>query len=351
MTTTEKKPINKTTKLLLAIGIIVLVIGGFYGLKLYKLYFAPNVTDQKEYLYVKTDYEFEDMITDMRYQNTLKDIGSFWEAAEKMNLKGRLKPGKYRLKAGMNNRTLINILKSGNQEAVKLKFHNIRKKENFAAYLGKNLEADSNKFINLLDSTSFSEKYGFNKDNFYTMFIPNTYEFYWNVSTADFFKRMHAEYVKFWNTERLDKAKALNLSPIQVTILASIVDAEALFDKEMPIIAGLYLNRLNKGILLQADPTVIYANDDFTVKRVTGPLLRKDSKYNTYKYAGLPPGPIGMPSINAINAVLNRQKNNYIYMCAKEDFSGYHNFAVTKQEHEINAKKYREALDKKNIYR
>jgi UPF0755 protein len=136
-----------------------------------------------------------------------------------------------------------------------------------------------------------------------------------------------------------------------VSILASIVDAEALYDKEMPIIAGLYLNRLNKGILLQADPTVIYANDDFTVKRVTNALLSVQSPYNTYKYAGLPPGPIMMPSINAIDAVLNRDNNDYIYMCAKEDFSGYHNFAVTVQDHERNAKKYRDALNKRNIYK
>ncbi|MNL18966.1 putative aminodeoxychorismate lyase [compost metagenome] len=183
------------------------------------------------------------------------------------------------------------------------------------------------------------------------MFIPNTYEMYWNVTAMDFFDRMHKEYEKFWNDDRKQKAAALNLSPIQVSILASIVDAEALYDKEMPIIAGLYLNRLNKGILLQADPTVIFANNDFTVKRVTNSLLRVDSRYNTYKYAGLPPGPIMMPSINAIDAVLNREKNDYIYMCAKEDFSGYHNFAVTVQEHERNAKKYRDALNKRNIFK
>ncbi|MNR03523.1 putative aminodeoxychorismate lyase [compost metagenome] len=183
------------------------------------------------------------------------------------------------------------------------------------------------------------------------MFIPNTYEMYWSVSREEFFKKMNAEYLKFWNDERRKKAAALGLDPIKVTILASIVDAEALYDKEMPTIAGLYLNRLERGILLQADPTVIFANNDFTVKRVTGELLRVDSRYNTYKYAGLPPGPINMPSINAIDAVLNKEDNNYLYMCAKEDFSGYHNFAATVQEHNINAKKYREALNKRNIFR
>ena len=251
----------------------------------------------------------------------------------------------------MSNRDLINMIKSGNQDAVKLKIHNLRKKENFAAYLAQNLEVDSLSFISAMDSTALITKYGFNQDNFYAMFIPNTYEVNWNTQPVDFIERMHKEYDKFWTAERKQKAASLNLSPIQVHILASIVDAEALYDKEMPIIAGLYLNRLNKGILLQADPTVIFANDDFTVKRVTGKLLQVQSLYNTYKYAGLPPGPIMMPSINAIDAVLNRQQNDYIYMCAKEDFSGYHNFAATKEQHNINAKKYREALNQRNIFK
>jgi len=281
----------------------------------------------------------------------LNSASSFATAAGKMNLQTNLKPGRYRLKKGMTNRTLVNLIKSGNQEPVKLKFQNIRKKENFAAYLASNLEADSLSFISALDSSALISKYGFNQDNVYTMFIPNTYEMYWNISPVDFLDRMHKEYDKFWTSERKQKAASLNLTPPQVYTLASIVDAEALFDKEMPIIAGLYLNRLHKGILLQADPTVIFANNDFTVKRVTGKLLQVQSPYNTYKYAGLPPGPIMMPSINAIDAVLNRNENNYIYMCAKEDFSGYHNFAETKAEHEINAKKYREALNKKNIFR
>jgi UPF0755 protein len=174
---------------------------------------------------------------------------------------------------------------------------------------------------------------------------------YWNSSPEDFFDKMLKQYNKFWNAERKQKAAALNLSPVQVSILASIVDAEALFDKEMPTIAGLYLNRLNRGILLQADPTVIFANDDFTIKRVLNSHLSKNSPYNTYKYAGLPPGPIMMPSINAIDAVLNKENNNYIYMCAKEDFSGYHAFAETREQHEINANKYRAAMNKRNIYK
>lgn len=342
---------KKNLRIIIAVLAIILVVGGYFGIKFYNTYFAPNVTDKEKYLYVKTGYVFEDLVTDLRYKEILNDIGTFWQAAEKMNLQGALKPGKYRLKEGMTNRALINMLKAGNQEPVKLKFQNIRKIEGLASLLAKNLEPDSVAFMRLLDSAAFVEKYGFTTETVYTMFIPNTYEMYWNTSREEFFKKMNAEYLKFWNEERRKKAAAVGLDPITVTILASIVDAEALYDREMPTIAGLYLNRLERGILLQADPTVIFANNDFTVKRVTGPLLRVDSRYNTYKYAGLPPGPINMPSINAIDAVLNKEDNNYLYMCAKEDFSGYHNFAATVQEHNINAKKYREALNKRNIFR
>ncbi|MDR6782591.1 UPF0755 protein [Pedobacter africanus] len=347
--TNEKK--TSKGKIFLALALAVLVVGGYYGFKFYKVYFSPNTTGKEKYLYVRTGSQLDDLFEELRRKDILTEIGTFSQAAAKMDLARSLKPGRYKLNKGMNNRSIINMLKSGNQDPVKLKFQNLRKKENFAGYLSRNLEPDSLTFINLLDSAALIEKYGFNKDNSYVMFIPNTYEMYWNVTAAEFFERMHKEYEKFWTEERRQKAAALNLSPIQVSILASIVDAEALYDKEMPVIAGLYLNRLNKGILLQADPTVIFANDDFTVKRVTNSLLQVQSRYNTYKYAGLPPGPIMMPSINAIDAVLNREKNNYIYMCAKEDFSGYHNFAVTVQEHEMNAKKYRDALNKRNIYK
>jgi UPF0755 protein len=337
-----------------AIGIIVvlvLIVAGYFGFKTYNTYMAPNVTGDKKFLYIKTGSDYNALLENLEKNNIVSNIESFKNAADRMNLASSIKPGRYKLKSSLGNRAFINMIKAGNQDAVKLKFQNIRKKENFAGYLSNNLEPDSISFIGVLDSTTLISKYGFNQDNVYAMFIPNTYEMYWNTSANDFFDKMHKEYEKFWNADRKQKASSLNLTPIQVTILASIVDAEALYDKEMPIIAGLYLNRLNKGILLQADPTVIYANNDFTVKRVTNKLLQVQSPYNTYKYAGLPPGPIMMPSINAIDAVLNREKNDYIYMCAKEDFSGYHNFAATKEQHEINARKYREALNKRNIFK
>ena len=342
---------KKRTKIIISAAVVILLIGGFYGLNVYKTYLAPNVSGDEEYLFVKTGANYDDLLINLQSKASLKDLDAFKKAAGSMKLAASLKAGRYRLKQGLNNRTLINMLKSGNQDPVKLKFQNIRKKENFAAYMAKNMEADSLAFINVLDSSALLEKYGFTKENSYSLFIPNTYELYWNITPLAFFEKMQKEYGKFWTASRKQKAAKLNLTPIQVSILASIVDSEALYDKEMPIIAGLYLNRLSRGILLQADPTVIFANNDFTVKRVTNKLLSVDSKYNTYKYKGLPPGPIMMPSINAIDAVLDRQVNSYIYMCAKEDFSGYHNFAENEAQHNINAKKYRAALNKRNIYK
>ncbi|MEJ5961602.1 endolytic transglycosylase MltG [Pedobacter immunditicola] len=347
----EKRNLKGSVKVIIVVSIVLLMIGLVFGFKFYKIYFAPNVTESGKYLYVKTGGTLDDVFQEIKSRDLLRDTESFSEAAERMDLALNLKPGRYRLLTGMNNRSLVNKIKAGNQEPVDLKFQNIRRKEDFSGYLAKNLEPDSLTFAQLLDSASFIAQHGFTTDNIYTMFIPNTYEMYWNTSALDFFNKMKNEYEKFWNAERKQKAEALKMTPIQVSILASIVDAEAIYNNEMPIIAGLYLNRLDRGILLQADPTVIFANGDFTVKRVTYALLKKDSKYNTYKYAGLPPGPIMMPSIKAIDAVLNKDDNNYLYMCAKEDFSGYHSFAETRQEHEINAKKYRDALNQRKIFR
>jgi UPF0755 protein len=181
------------------------------------------------------------------------------------------------------------------------------------------------------------------------MFIPDTYEFYWTTTAEEFANRMKLEYDKFWNTERRKKAEEIKLSPAEVTTLASIVQAETAKNEEQKRIAGLYMNRLKRGQLLQADPTVKYAVGDFSLKRILNAHLEIDSPYNTYKYAGLPPGPINFPETTAIDAVLNYEKHNYLYMCAKEDFSGYHNFAVTFDEHSRNAAKYRAALDRNNI--
>lgn len=336
----------------IAIGIIVIicVAGAFILPKLYFKFIADNVAvKEKTYLYIPSNATYQQVKDSLAKKSILKKPDYFYELAESRELATKFKSGKYAINPGMNNRAIINMLIVGNQEPVQISFRNIRLKSNFAGVVSKKLEFDSLSFIKLLDSTEYIQQYGFDKENIYTMFIPNSYEMFWNTSAEDFFIRMNKEYKTFWNEDRLKKAEALNFTPQQVTVLASIVDAEALVDKEMPTIAGLYLNRYKRGIKLEADPTVIFANNDFTIRRVLNKHLTKVSPYNTYRVTGLPPGPIMMPSINAIDAVLSPESHNYIYMCAKEDFSGYHNFAVTLSEHIANAKRFQQALNERNI--
>lgn len=329
--------------------IIVLSLAGT-GIFYYLRFFGPNVTDKQEYLYIKTGSTLDDVYRSITQQGIVKDTTSFLQSAQSMKFV-KVKPGKYRLKSGMSNRNLINMLKSGNQEPVTLAFHNIRLKDQFAGFVSKKIEADSVSVLRLLDSAKFAEQHGFTTDNIYTVFIPNSYQLYWNTSADKLFDKMYANYQKFWTPERKQKAAALKLTPQEVSVLASIVDAEALRDDEMPTIAGLYLNRLNKGMKLQSDPTVIFSVNDYTIKRVLYRDLLTNSPYNTYMYKGLPPGPIMMPSINAINSVLDNKKTDYLYMCAKADFSGNHAFATNEAEHKVNAKAFQQALNDRNIKR
>lgn len=344
----EKKSIRKG---LLIAGMVLLLIVGFVGFKLYQAFLGPSVTSHEAYFYVYTGDSYDQVLERIKAQNIVRHPALFDFAAARMDYPDMVKPGRYKLTPGMNNRRFIGNLRGGYQDAVKLQFANIRLKEDFAGFLGRNFEADSAAFSAILNNEAVAEKYGFTKDNFYTMFIPDTYNIYWNTSPDKVIERLYEEYRKFWTEERLEKAKALNLTPVEVSILASIVRGEALHNDEMSQIAGLYLNRLKKGMLLQADPTVIFAHNDFTIRRVLNRHLILDNPYNTYRYKGLPPGPINMPPIVAIDAVLNPAQHNYIYMCAKEDFSGYHAFAETVTEHQVNARKFQKALDERNIKR
>lgn len=339
---------NKKRIYIILIVCLVLLLGTAtnFSLKL----FRSNTNKQFEqgYLYIPTGSNLDDVVAIIKAQQILNNTESFKWVASKMNFKN-IKPGKYKITKGLSNIELVRLLRSGKQEPIKLTFQNIRLKTDFAGYIGKNFEIDSLAFLNMLDSIDLVRQYGFDEETIFCMFIPNTYELYWNTSKEKFFERMQKEYIKFWNTERLAQAKAIGLSPVQVSILASIVDQEALLNREMVRIAGVYMNRLNRDIKLEADPTVIFANGDFSVKRVLYKLLQKDSPYNTYKYIGLPPGPICMPSVAAIDAVLHFEKHNYIYFCAKEDFSGLHNFASNVTEHQMNARKFQQALNNRGI--
>lgn len=349
MTTKKASPGGTSRKFIVVMVAILLIAIGFTGLNYYLKYYTPNVTGKQEYLYIHTGATFNDVYKTIKEQGIVKDTASFYKAAENMNYVSRVKPGRYRLKDGMSNRRLINMLASGTQEPVTLAFHNIRLKADFAGFVAKHLEPDSASLMRLLDSASFLKQYGFTPDNVYVMFMPNTYSLYWNTTPEKFFKRMYESYQKFWTPERKQKAAAINLTEPEVGILASIVDAEALHDSDNPIVAGLYLNRLRIGMKLEADPTVIFALNDFTIKRVLSKQLAYNSPYNTYMYKGLPPGPIMMPSINAVNSVLDYQKSDYLYMCAKADFSGYHAFASNVADHLKNARAFQQALNERNI--
>lgn len=334
--------------------IIALVILGFIGLGgtlifYYLRYFGPNVTGKQEYLYIHTGENFDSVYKTIRDEGLVKDTTTFSWAAHNMKYINRVKPGKYRLHQGMSNRKLINMLASGAQEPVEVAFHVFRTKEQFAAFISKKLETDSTTLLRYLDSAQFVQQYGFNTDNAFVMIMPDTYQLYWNISPETFFKRMYTHYQSFWTPARKQRAAAIGLTVPEVSILASIVDAEAVYDDEMPTIAGLYLNRLNKGIKLEADPTVIFAMHDFTIHRVLNKYLVVNSPYNTYLHTGLPPGPIMMPSVNAVKSVLNYKKSDYLYMVAKEDFSNRHNFATNVAQHLINAHKFQKALNDRNI--
>jgi UPF0755 protein len=213
------------------------------------------------------------------------------------------------------------------------------------------LEADSNQLKSILENDHELESLKLNSDNIISIFIPNTYQFFWNTSAKEFFERMLKESDKFWNNSRIEKLNKLKLSKAEVITLASIVEKESNYAPERPKIASVYLNRIRKGMKLQADPTVVFAVGDFSINRVLDVHLKKDSPYNTYFYEGLPPGPICIPSANAIDAVLQNEQTSYIYFCAKEDFSGKHNFAVNDVQHSINANKFRKALNKRKIYK
>ena len=262
-----------------------------------------------------------------------------------------VKPGVYRLDSKMTNLAAIRMLRSGDQTPVNITFNNVRYKSDLTEKITSGIGLKPAEFEALLNDDVYLEQYGFNSENVMAMFIPNTYEVYWTVSAESLFERMNKEYTAFWTPEKKAKAEELGLTPVEVSALASIVQDESIMTDEKPTIAGLYLNRLNKNMLLQADPTVKYALGDFAIQRVLTADTKVDSPYNTYRYRGLPPGPINLPSISSLNAVLNYEDHSYIYMCAKEDFSGYHRFAKTLAEHNRNARLFQQALNNRRIYR
>ncbi len=340
-------------KSLIIIGLIVFVAASIIGFRLYKRILKPNIflhQADSVIFHIPTGSDVEDVKTLLYSQGLLRDSSTFSWMSDKKNYPTHVYPGRYWLINEMNNRKLIDLLRSGANVPLNLTFNNIRIREQLAGRIANVLETDSLSMINLLSDSAFLAGYGFNEQTITSMFIPNTYEFFWNTSAEEFFTRMYREYNSFWTPSRINKAEEVGLSKIETSVLASIVEWETIKNDEKPIVAGLYINRLKKGMKLQADPTVIFAHMNFSMRRVLTKHLKIDSPYNTYKYKGLPPGPIKIPAISSIDAVLNFQEHNYIFMCAKEDFSGYHNFASNLIQHGRNARKYRKALNERKIY-
>ena len=342
---------NKRTKISIVIAVILLIAGVLLsGCWLYQAAFSSNVQAQSPtYIYIPTGSDYEDVLTILEENKVLKNKKSFEKIAKIKKYPYRIRSGKYRIERKMNNNELINRLRSGNQEAVDFTFNNIRTKEQFSERVANQMEMNTFELLDLLNDNEFLASYYLNSATALTLFIPNTYKIWWNTSAEDFVKKMHREYEKFWTEERKEKAATISLTPTEIIILASIVEEENHRRDEQARIAGLYINRLRIGMPLQADPTLKFAWGDFSIKRVLNYHKEIISPYNTYKTTGLPPGPIRIPSPSCVDEVLNYEKHNYLYMCAKDDLSGYHSFAQTLSEHNASAKKYHQELNKRNI--
>jgi UPF0755 protein len=343
-------------RVLWTLTFLLVSLGGYYGYHYYNRIYATNVVVEggKTYIYIPTGSTLDDVVEILHQGKLIISEEDFRWLAEKKNYQGNnVVPGKYEIKNGWSNNDLIRHLRAGRgREMVKVTIGTTRLLSEMIKKVDDQLELTEEDLSSYLSNPTILDKYGFNKTNVATLFIPNTYEFTWNTSSEEFVQRMAEEYKKFWTNERKQKAKALGLSQSEVYILASIVQSEQqVHSSEWRDIAGLYINRIKKGMLLQSDPTVVFALGDFTIKRVTGRHLDQasSSPYSTYAHAGLPPGPIRFSDIKAIDAVLNYSKHGYLYMCAKPGYGGYHNFAKDGAGHAANARAYHQWLDKQGI--
>ena len=340
-------------KKIIIIILTILLIGGAFAYRFYNKIYQENVTEST-FIYIPTNADFN-KVSEL-ISPFIKDKSSFEWVADKKNYPNKVRFGKFKITKGMNNNELIDHLRGGNPEMIKLTFNNQDRIENLAGRIAEQIEADSISLLNAMKDENFLKKNNFDQNTAIAMYIPNSYEFYWNTSDTQFRDKMTKEYKKFWNKDRIAKAKKQNLTPLQVVTLASIVQKETASIPERPKVAGLYLNRLKDFWPLQADPTIIYAikqrhGQDKVIKRVLNKDLTIDSPYNTYANFGLPPGPIGMPDISSIEAVLNPAKHNYYYMCASIDHIGQHEFAKTLSQHNVNARKYQNWMNKQGINR
>lgn len=343
-------------KILIAVVIIGAIAGMAFAYFVYNAVFVPNTAfeNEKAYIYIRSNDDFNAVMDQL--DPLLKNNNTFLAVAKRKSYVANVRPGKYAIEKGMNNNDIINSLRSRNIP-VQLSFNNQETLERLAGRVSTQIEADSLSLLKEFEDTEFLKQIGLNPDTALAMYVPNSYEFFWDTSAEEFRDRMFKEYERFWNQERLTKAEKIGLTPLEVVSLASIVHKETAKVDERPRVAGVYMNRLKKNMLLQADPTVIYAikkesgNFDTIIKRVLYKDLELDSPFNTYKYAGVPPGPIAMPDISAVDAVLNYEKNDYLYFVADVENFGYHKFAKTLAQHNRNKQAYVKWINSTGIRR
>lgn len=347
----KKNPLRKS---FVAVFIVVITTGAIAALLMWRAIYKNNVTvaDGREaFLFVPTGSDFDALMQMIEESGIVKNTNTFAWLASRKNLPNHVYPGRYAFVSGMSNEDMINMLRAGHQKPLNVTFNNLRTVQQLAGNIAKQIEADSASIIAYITGDKFREKYGFKPEEAAAMFVPNTYEFYWNTTAEAFAERMYREYTKFWNENRKEKARKLKKSTLEVAIIASIVDKETNRADEMAAIAGVYLNRLQQGWRLQADPTTVFAyylENDSILNRVLKVHTQMQSPYNTYVHHGLPPGPISLPPIHAIDAVLNAENHDYLFFVARADGSGYHHFSKTYKQHLNYARQYHQSLNKRN---
>jgi UPF0755 protein len=349
---TQKK--GRLAKIILTITFIGVLVATIFGYQKYQEIFGVSVPKElsNPYVQIPTNTSFEEVMGILKEKHMIKDEKAFVWVAERMKYpRNPMRSGRFKIEPGWSNYDLIKHLRGGKQETVKLVFNHAWTVKNVAAKVAQFIEPDSSELASLFLDEQHISTLGYNPMTLMSLFIPNTYDFFWNTSPAKFLERMKKEHQRFWQkNNRSEKAKKLGLSPEEVYTLASIVERETLQKDEKQRMAGVYYNRLQQGWKLDADPTVKFAMQDFGLRRILNKHLEFDSPYNTYRYGGLPPGPISMASISSIDAVLNVESHDYMFFCAKGDGSGYHNFAKSLSQHNRNAAIYRANMRKSGAW-
>ena len=343
---------HKGLRIFLSVLSVLAVAAGLWGWQMWQRVFAPaTAVDTVHYLHIPTGADFDQVMDSLEVNRLVKDPDAFRWTAERKNYPNKVRPGRYRIEPGLSNNALVDRLRSGEQEPVRLTLTNINWMHELAGRVAQRLECDSIELLERLRSEEVASRYGFTRATFIGMFVPDTYEFWWNTDPEAFLDRMAKEYRRYWTPERQAKASALGLTQSEVSTLASIVQAETGEASDAPVIAGVYLNRLRIGMPLQADPTLKYALGMDSISRVLDRDKLVDSPYNTYQHKGLPPGPINLPEARFISAVLDAGKHDYLYFCARSDLSGHSDFSRSYEQHLVYARKYQRALDQRQIYR